>query len=241
MVRGSQVVVITDAASKRPEIENDVIYQANSRGVCIHFFISHINSLADGIYQRVSQQTGGTLISNFANWQLATFISESSGSPCVNPTLNSQHPHAQKRSTPANHFNFNVSVFTYLLKLSINTNIDSNAVYITRPNGSITTVVSLDNFAIFSEGQPLHGQWRVQVDSGVVQVSVTQQIALDVVIYYVPANSSEVTLTPPPPCMPALNLVNVISIQYSLLLSMCYRYIWKHSSSDLKIKANLIA
>ena len=37
MVRGSQVIVITDAASKRPEIENDVIYQANSRGVCIHF------------------------------------------------------------------------------------------------------------------------------------------------------------------------------------------------------------
>ena len=203
MVRGSQMIVITDAASKSPEIENIVIRHANRRGVCIHFFISRMNvadSLSDGIYQRVSQETHGTLIPGFANWQLATFISESSDTPCVNPNYTPVIQRPQKRSTSTQQHTFEVSQLTYLIKLSMMADSGAN-ISITRPNGLITVVLAQDNFAIFSEGQPQHGQWRVQVDSGIIQVSVRQQIALDLVVYYAPDNSSEITLVPPQACM----------------------------------------
>lgn len=203
MGRGSQMIVITDAASKRPEIVDTVIRHANRQGVCIHFFISRMNSydsLRDGIYQRVSQQTAGTLISNFANWQLARFISESSNTPCVNPNYTPSRPRPQKRSTFTQQETFEVSVLTYLLKLSMMADSGVN-IFITRPDGSIATVLSQNNFAVFSEGQPLHGLWSVQVDSGIVQVSVAQQIALDIVIYYVSDNSSEIASIPPQACM----------------------------------------
>lgn len=204
MMRGSQMIVITDAASKRPEIENIVIRHANRRGVCIHFFISRNNvndSLSDGVYQRVSQATHGTLIPSFANWQLATFISESSNSPCVNPNYTpaiSERP--QKRSTSAHQQTFEVSVFTYLIKLSMMAESGAN-ISVIRPNGSIETLVAEDDYAVFSEGQPLHGLWSVQVDSGLIQLSVSQQIAIDVVIYYASDNSSAVTHVPPQACM----------------------------------------
>ena len=204
MMRGSQMIVITDAASKRPEIEKIVIHHANRRGVCIHFFISRNNvndSLRDGVYQRVSRATHGTLIPSFANWQLATFISESSDSPCVNPNYTPaiiERP--QKRSTSTQQQTFEVSVFTYLIKLSMMGESGTN-ISVIRPNGSITTVVAEDNFAVFSEGQPLHGQWRVQVESGLIQLSVSQQIAIDVVVYYALDNSSAITYVPPQACM----------------------------------------
>ena len=197
------MIVITDAASKRPEIENIVIRHANRRGVCIHFFISRNNvndSLSDGVYQRVAQATHGTLIPSFANWQLASFVSESSDSPCVNPNYTPVIERPQKRSTSTQQQIFEVSVFTYLIKLSMMAESGTN-VSIIRPNGSITTIEAEDNFAVFSEGQPLHGEWRVQVDSGSIQLSVSQQIAIDLVVYYAPDNSSAITHVPPQACM----------------------------------------
>ena len=41
MISGSQMVVLTDALSKQPELKDDVIQYALGEGICIHFFVNH--------------------------------------------------------------------------------------------------------------------------------------------------------------------------------------------------------
>lgn len=198
MVAGSQMIVITDANSKRTEITDTVISEANMRGVCIHFFVSDSTATRDGIFPRIARETSGTLIQNFANWQLASFISASAGSPCrySSSTTTSR----RRRSTSSSREIFDVSVFTFLIQLSIRAS-SGATLSITRPDGTIATVVAAANFAVFSEGAPQPGRWSVLANFGSIELSVTQETAIDTTILYIEDGSPETTLTPPQACM----------------------------------------
>ena len=198
MVSGSQMIIITDANSKRTEITDTIISEANMRGVCIHFFVSDSSATSDGIYPRVARETSGTLIQNFANWQLASFISASAGSPCryTSTTTTSR----RRRSTSSLQDTFDVSIFAFLIQLSIRAS-SGATLSITRPGGTITTVVASANFAVFSEGTPQPGRWSVRANFGSIDLSVTQETAIDTTILYNEQGSTETTLTPPQACM----------------------------------------
>ena len=198
MVAGSQMIVITDANSKRTEITDTVISEANMRGVCIHFFVSDSTATRDGIFPRIARETSGTLIQNFANWQLASFISASAGSPCrySSSTTTSR----RRRSTSSSREIFDVSVFTFLIQLSIRAT-SGATLTITRPDSTTATVVASANFAVFSEGTPQPGRWSVSANFGTVDLSVSQEIAIDTTILYAEEDSAETTSTLPQACM----------------------------------------
>lgn len=198
MATGSQMIVLTDATTKRPEITDTVISEATRRGVCIHFFISDSHATNDGIYQRVARETSGTLISNFANWQLASFISASASNPCrFTSTVSSRR---RRRTTTSSLQTFDVSIFTFLIQLSIRAS-SGATITITRPDSTISTVVASANFAVYSEGTPQHGRWSVRTNLGTLDLSVTQETALDTTFLYIVEGSTETTSTPPQACM----------------------------------------
>lgn len=198
MAAGSQMIVLTDATSKRPEITDTVISEATMRAVCIHFFTSHSGATSDGIYPRVARETSGTLIQNFANWELASFISASAGSPCrySSTTTTSR----RRRSTSSSRETFDVSIFTFLIQLSIRAT-SGATLTITRPDSTTATIVASANFAVFSEGTPQPGRWSVSANFGTVDLSVSQEIAIDTTILYAEEDSAETTSTPPQACM----------------------------------------
>lgn len=197
MVSGSQMIVLTDATSKRTEITGTVISEATTRGVCIHFFASSSSATGDGIYPRVARETSGTLIQNFANWQLASFISASASSPCRYTSASTTR---RRRSTPSSQDMFDVSVFTFLIQLSIRAS-SGATLSITRPDGTVATVVASANFAVFSEGTPQPGRWSVRANFGTIDLSVTQETAIDTTILYTVEGSTDTALTPPQACM----------------------------------------
>ena len=197
MTVGSQMIVITDALSLRPEITDTVISEANMRGVCIHLFIARvggaIRALSDGIYERVAAETSGLLIPDYSNFQLASFIADTAVTPCGFINV----PSTSSSSTSVE--TFDVSVFTSLLQLSIGAS-SGATVTITRPDSSSATVVASQGFAVFSEGNPQAGTWSVSVSTGTVQLSLIQRTVLDTTLLYVTERSNEATLKPSQNC-----------------------------------------
>ena len=198
MIPGSQMVVITDAPSKRPEIKNQVINDAVLREVCIHFFLSPDgNPTGDGIYQDIASMTSGTLINNFADWQLASFVAAYSTNPCKYTT---GKRNKRDTSAPSECQHFNVSTLAVNLKLTIRAD-PYSVITITRPNGMFTTEnVGSGGFAVFAEGLPQPGKWVACTNRGTVDVTVSIQNALDTTIFYQREGSEDVTDVPPPAC-----------------------------------------
>jgi hypothetical protein len=188
MTAGSQMIVLTDALSLRPEITDTVIAEANMRGVCIHFFISSIDiAIADGIYPRIASETSGTLTQDFTNFQLANFIADTAVTPCG--FINTQ---STGNSLPVE--TFDVSTVSVLLQLSIAA-ASGATVTITRPDSSFVTVVASQGFAVFSEINPQPGTWTVSVSTGAIEVSEITRTVVDTTFVYV--SEDEVALIPP--------------------------------------------
>ena len=198
MTAGSQMIVLTDALSLRPEITDMVISEANTRGVCIHLFIARvggdIRALSDGIYQRVAAETSGILIPDYSNFQLASFIADTAVAPCGFVNVPSTSGSSSSVET------FDISAFTSLLQLSIGA-LSGVTVTISRPDSSSATVVANQEFAVFSEGNPQAGTWSVSVSTGTVQLSLIQRTVLDTTLLYVTEGSNEATLIPSLNCM----------------------------------------
>ena len=198
MTAGSQMIVLTDALSLRPEITDMVISEANTRGVCIHLFIARvggdIRALSDGIYQRVAAETSGILIPDYSNFQLASFIADTAVAPCGFVNVPSTSGSSSSVET------FDISAFTSLLQLSIGAS-SGVTVTISRPDSSSVTVVASQRFAVFSEGNPQAGTWSVSASTGTVQLSLIQRTILDTTLLYVTEGSNEATLIPSLNCM----------------------------------------
>ena len=224
MTPGSQMVVLTDAPAKDPQFEMQVIEEAKQLQVCIHFLIANPNGLEDGLYQRIASGTSGTLV-EFSEFTFANFVATYQQNPCERIKPMEKRSTSRKRNTARSKRggvltldplsalckDFYVSSFAYILKLSVEA-FSSRTVSITRPNGTITQVVASGNLAVFSEAMPTSGQWRVCVDLGTLEISVSQQIAFDTSILFINEGSEMPSTTPPPLCKFTLLTASLIII-----------------------------
>ena len=196
---GSQMVVITDARSKQPDLKSEVISEANNREVCIHFFVSNSYGLSDGIYQDIANKTSGTLVYPYELWKIAAFTQSYKDQPCRHLVKSRRREKRQAPAIPSPCQSFNVSDFSILLKLTINASTGKN-VTLTRPNNTTrSTIVGAENLALLSEVYPMSGQWKACVSSGTVQVFAANSIALHITVMYV-SSRNMVSSLPPPSC-----------------------------------------
>ena len=196
MQPGSQMVVITDALSKQPELASRVITEANAREVCIHFFLSR-NPTSDGIYQNIADRTSGTLVP-FTNSDFGRFVATYSTTPCRH-TVGKRRKRSAVSLPPTTCQSFTVTEFAALIKLTITAN-TGQSVTITRPNGVNTVLtVGAGDFTVFSEGHPIAGTSRACVSSGSLTVSLAQTILVDTTIVYLD-DGKDATSVPPPAC-----------------------------------------
>ena len=197
MIPGSQIVVITDAPSKNPNITDEVINVANTKEVCIHFFVEGSYGTGDGVYQRVADETTGTLVSPFSGWEIATFTSSYRDSPCDHSLGR------RKRAVPilsSRCHSFHISQLTLLMKFSGQAR---STITLTRPSGSTVTVSISKDFAVHSESHPEAGEWLACVSHGMLEISVNQDFSLDATILYLKERSGALpvaSVSPPNEC-----------------------------------------
>lgn len=187
---GSTMVVLTDEGSEKEELVPDIIKKAKEEEVSISFIIP--SSLNYSIYTRIANETGG-IISSEANpktWSLLRFIE----------THNKTYPGRHKRST--NILSVSVSRLTYSLLVSVWTN-SNDRIRITLPDNTTETANVEDHVMIYSKSYPQltqagHFVFHVSVIQG---VSVQQEVALDVNLFFMDRQSTVSSIAPPPACM----------------------------------------
>jgi hypothetical protein len=214
MSPGSQMIVMTDAPSKRPEIMDMVIQNAVLREVCIHFFLSR-NPVSDGVYPDVATGTSGTLISNFVDWQLAQFVAEYSNNPCTYSTGVRGKRQAVPPPTPSRSRCRSFEVSTLAINLKLSTRVSLAGINISmpvtltieHPNGTVILRDITPNefettvFEVYTEGLPPPGRWAICTSAGrFFVVSVTVQNSLDLTVRYKSDSTGDISDSPPTAC-----------------------------------------
>ena len=212
---GSQMVVLTDAPTKNEDLENMVIQQAKSQGVCVHFLLVDLvhNTEQFEIYTRIAQATSGT-VQELDDFSFANFVASFRQNPCETLTTASTQRKRSTVYTMTNVFkrgaaimptysqckHIYISSFAYLLKLSIESTQFSD-VSIFRPNGALAQMSTpYSRLVIFSEPMPDDGQWRICVNEGTLEIAVSQEIAFDTSVLFINEGSEMPSTTPPPLC-----------------------------------------
>ena len=214
MTYGSQIVVLTDAGTKNPELEAEIISEAQTRGVCIHFIFSPGCCCDTGreLYERIASSTGGIVIDTLSDANsmatLNEFVQYYEENPCA-ATIASKR---RKRQAVADDgysdeqmcHTFLVPSLTTLLKLVVNT-VQSNVI-VTKPSGSTTILTVVSEYASLFESNPEGGNWSACVNVGTLRYTVNAEIDIDVVVSYLVENSSlsngvATTSAPPAACM----------------------------------------
>lgn len=194
MIEGSQMIVLTDAPSKQPELVNNVINDAVARRVCIHIFATNDNALEDGHYRRITEETHGIL---HTHWSITSFARAYSEKQCryledfrvKRAVLSSESSHCKR---------FVVSRLATLLKLSIQASYGAT-VTLSRPNRiSSRIVIRSDGSALFTEKHPVSGEWRTCTSTGSIQIYDAVTYVMDITVVYLINESS--STTPPPAC-----------------------------------------
>ncbi len=200
MDKGSQIIVITDATSKNKEKEKDVIDTAIEFGVCIHFFVSE-KGTEDGIYQRIADETSGTLISPFSNWDVANkFKNLYEESPCEHITRKKRAAIATRSTSPCQ--SFQISPLSILFQFLGNTDLN---VSLTRPSGTTIEILGSAGVALHSERYPEPGEWLacLIMSSGDLEFSVDQHYSLDATLGYLKKTNTGTivaSISPPTEC-----------------------------------------
>ena len=211
---GSQMIVLTDAPAKPGVTAQEIITTAEQQGICIHFFLGEgtYNCFADAPgsveeYKDIASATGGTVTNS--EFDFASFVqSYNRGMPCRHLATTTTRRRRRRNVVEEDNCRvFRVSTLARLLKLSAMT--DQETVTVVRPDGEETQVgvvnlLASDRVAMFSEAQPLPGEWAVCVEAGKVTVTADVEVNLDVTPLYIAhdAESGErvSTATPPPGC-----------------------------------------
>ncbi len=187
---GTQMIVLTDAPSKNKDLKRNIIKMAEN-SICIHFFVSYHDLFEDGVYREIADKTDGTFVKPYSNWTLSTFIASYNKRPCG--VLNEE---PQKRAASMCK-SFQVSQLASLFKFSGKSN---NMVTVTSPSGKSIDVVSEGIVAIHSEPNPEPGEWQACAKSGMLEVSVAEDIQIDATIIYLnDSDSKGSTRTSKPP------------------------------------------
>ncbi len=215
MVPGSQIVVLTDAGTVHPDLEDDVINNANDRGVCIHFIFPSgcCCSTGRGLYDRIANETSGTVLDTLNHENavdiLNQFVTLYRNNPC-STTITSKR---QKRQTTSEVgysdlrkcHTFLVSSLASVLRLVVNT--AQPRVTLHKPSGVTATINIPRYFGNLFESNPESGEWSACVDTGTVRYTANAHIDLDIVVSYLveePDASSGVIATSVP--LPACKL-----------------------------------
>ena len=211
---GSQMVVITDAPSKQPELKDEVVEEANIRGVCIHFFLSESGTTTDGIYEDISDGTSGTLIEQFSNWELAEFAQSYRDKPCHH--IQRRRKKRQAPAVPSRCQYFNVTEFSILLKFTINAP-TGRVVTVTRPNRTKSRIiVGHGNLSLFTERNPVPGNWKACINTGILQLYTTNTLLLDTTVVYIDERNGSASV-PLPACKSDVMYTLILLLKLSLL------------------------
>ena len=206
LIPGSEIVLLTDAPSHDPELEDDVITKANEKQVCISFYLSGTYALWEG-YQNISDETGGTVVDSLDHTSFRTFQSTHEYGQCAHFY---ELPFFAKRQAPSSSYtteqqchNFTTSLFTTTIVVWGYSSEDS--MIVTKPNGEKVSVIT--NFRgdkFFYNSAPPSGQWSVCVETGNLTISLEKTDSMSSILKYLTpiVNSSEFSLnvSPPPAC-----------------------------------------
>ena len=192
MTAGSQMIVLTDAPSKQPELVNNVIDDAVLRRVCIHIFATNDYALEDGFYRQITEGTHGIL---HTQWSVTSFAQAHSEKQCR--YLRKKRAVITSESSQCKVFV--VSRLATLLKLSIQATFGTT-VKLSRPNhiSSTISVIRSDGLALFSEKHPVSGEWRACTTAGTIQVNDAVIYVMDTTVVYL--SNGSISTAPPPAC-----------------------------------------
>lgn len=203
MLSGSQMIVLTDAPSKQPELESIVADEAKENKVCIHFFTTNDYALSDGIYERIKNETGGIL---HTGWSTTSFAAAYATRRC--PHLKAKRQ-VSLSPPPSSCTSFTVSRLATFLQVTIEAQTGSLVIF-TLPNGSVSTLTAgSGSLALFSEYHPVSGEWQACASTGNIDITHSMTYILDATIVYL--NKDSISVVAPPACKFVIRAIELIS------------------------------
>ncbi len=192
---GSQMIVLTDAPSKNKDLKLNVTSLAKKELICIHFFVSYHSFLEDGVYQYVAEETEGTVVNPYSNWTLARFVSSYKEKKC-GIFIDERQKRAPSISSKCS--SFRVSQLASMFKFSGEA---SSTVTLISPSRKSIKVASTGGVAVHARPNPEFGEWQACTDTGMLEVSVYEDIVIDATIFYFNnIEGSNRTSVPPTEC-----------------------------------------
>lgn len=190
MYFNSEMIVITDATSKLPELRETVKSTAIAQGVSIHFILSQVDR---SYYEDIANATGGIVYDDHhTTWSILQF--ESKHSDSAGPSGR------KRRSASANEISISVSRLVYSLRVSILAATSTGVVSISLPDGSVESASIEDSVMFFWKSDPLPGQYLFTLGASVQDTTIQQDVNLDVNLFYLDSNSTISSANPPPAC-----------------------------------------
>ena len=186
----SEMIVLTDATSKLPELRSDVIQTAQEQNVTINFILS--GALLHSYYEDVANETGGIVYEDHpASWSILNFHSKHSETGSVL---------GRKKRSSLDEVFVSVSRFVYRLLVSILVGHPSGTVKITLPNGEVESADIEANIMIYLKSDPLPGHYLFSAGVFVEDVLIEQDTTIDVGLLYLDNNFTVSSPSPPPAC-----------------------------------------
>ncbi len=203
---GSQIVVLTDADTKNPAKEAEIIREATTRRVCIHFIFDPqcCCGLAPDRYQRIAAATGGTVVNTLsdanAKATLDEFIAKYKTNKCGFVQANEQRRQTavQDYSDYAACHTLQVPFLSTYLTMTVNT--DQPEVAVTRPDGAEIKIDVTDGYGTFGKPNPEVGEWKACVAFGTFKYQANYHINMDISISFLDESSTELFSDPPAAC-----------------------------------------
>ena len=209
MIPGSEIVLLTDASSHDPELEDDVITKAKAQNVCISFYLSELSPGDSAQYERIAAATGGKVVNSINRTSFLRFSEDHNHGQCAwfyNLTTSNQKKRAVSTSsydTEQHCHYFTTSLLTDTLTVQGYTT--QAAMIVMKPNGEEVNIIT--NFRgdkMYRDNSPLSGQWSVCVATGTLTISVQITDSISAILQYLTSTSTspEVSLhySPPPTC-----------------------------------------
>jgi hypothetical protein len=211
MIRGSEIVLLTDASSHDADLEDDIITKARSMNVCISFYLSYTEFEP---YARIAAQTGGTVVYSIDRHAFRAFDDEHDYGQCASfydlPTLlppTSDPPisgRRKQRSVVTPSFNteqrchyFTTSSFATSLTARVFT---GEEVIVTTPE-EVRVIGNIRGEELYHAVNPPAGQWSICVETGTLTISLDITNSIHSILKFHKSDEGSFSLrsSPPPP------------------------------------------
>ena len=193
MSYNSEMIVITDATSKLPELRETVKNQAKDQEVSINFILSKYPSDLRSFYEDIANETGGIVYQDSHEaWSIVKFHNQLRSSS-----------ERKRRSAATDAISVNVSRFAYALQVFLlagNSHGVDRVVNIALPDGSVESANIEDNVMIYLKYNPLPGNYLFDTDDTLVEdLLIQQDISLDISLFYLYYLDSNFEFSSPTP------------------------------------------